>query len=188
MRTNPRPEVTPSEVALPIAEYVARPATRADLPAIREIYNWAVEHTTATFDTELRTEASMLSWYESHGPRHPIFVFERAGVVAGWGSLSAWALRGGYRDTVELSVYVHPDARGNRIGGAIVDVLIDAARALKHHCLVSCNTEGNGPIEKIVSKRGFEKIGMISEIGLKFNRYHGLVFWQRLLETETEYH
>jgi len=166
---------------LPSVGSTIRTATLDDLPAIRDIYNWAVENTTATFDTEPRSEAAMRAWFEAHGPRHPVVVFERAGIIAGWGSLSAWSQRGGYRDTVELSVYVHPDARGTGIGSGILDLLVKSAQELGHHCLLSCNTEGNEAIETMVSQRGFERVGVIGEIGSKFNGYHGLVIWQRLL-------
>ncbi len=47
-----------------------RPAELYDLDTITEIYNEAIRTTTATFDTERRSESEQLHWFESHGPRH----------------------------------------------------------------------------------------------------------------------
>ena len=52
-----------------------RPATRADLPGILEIYNEAVLNTTASYDYEPRTLEHRIAWYEEHLKNNfPIFV------------------------------------------------------------------------------------------------------------------
>ena len=63
-----------------------RLAKEADLVAITEIYNEAIETTTATFDTEPKTESEQKSWFADHTRRYPILVAELDGNVVGWGS------------------------------------------------------------------------------------------------------
>jgi len=43
-----------------------RPASRADLPSVLEIYNEAVLNTTATYDDEPRTLEHRIAWFEDH--------------------------------------------------------------------------------------------------------------------------
>ena len=93
-----------------------RPATVNDLPAITEIYNEAVLNTTATFDTEPKSMEDRLAWFHNHTERHPILVSTHETVITGWASLSKWSERSAYDTTVEVSVYVHVDFRGQGIG------------------------------------------------------------------------
>jgi L-amino acid N-acyltransferase len=72
---------------------IIRPAIADDLPAITAIYNHAILNTTATFDTEPKTEAEQLAWFKAHDERHPVLVATIDGKVVGWASLSAWSDR-----------------------------------------------------------------------------------------------
>jgi L-amino acid N-acyltransferase YncA len=56
-----------------IDERPAGPRTH-DLPAITDIYYEAILTTTATFDTERKTAAERLPWFQAHDERHPVLV------------------------------------------------------------------------------------------------------------------
>ena len=71
-----------------------RQATAADLGQITEIYNDAVEKTTATFDTEPKTSEEQENWFVKHDASHPILVAEQDGPIVAWASLSQWSDRG----------------------------------------------------------------------------------------------
>ncbi len=73
-----------------------RPAQTADLNAITDIYNEAIRTTTATFDTEPKTEEEQKIWFDSHGSKYAILVAEFKGVIVGWASLSKWSDRCAY--------------------------------------------------------------------------------------------
>jgi L-amino acid N-acyltransferase YncA len=124
-----------------------REASIADLPSIGEIYNQAIEHTVGTFACRPRTHQEMSDWYFAHDSRHPVYVLTRGSEVVGWGSLSTWSLREGYRDTVEISVYLAPSARGYGQGGRMFDHLVEAAKRIGHHCIICCHTVGNTSME-----------------------------------------
>ena len=74
-------------------------ATKKDLNRIVEIYNWAIENTSATFDTEIKTVQSQLDWFESHDEEHPVIVARQNGRVLAWGSISRWSDRCAYSGT-----------------------------------------------------------------------------------------
>ena len=107
------------------ASLTIRPAELGDLDAITAIYNDAIATTTATFDTEPKTAAEQEKWFVSHGARHPIFVAEIDGQVAGWAALSEWSGRCAYADTAETSIYVRSDFRGRGIGRMLKRGIID---------------------------------------------------------------
>ena len=66
-----------------------RKATLNDLEQLKNIYNDAILHTVATFDTEVKDDKNRLQWFRDH-EREPyvIFVEEREGVICGYCSLS----------------------------------------------------------------------------------------------------
>ena len=57
-----------------MSDLTIRLATRADLPAINDIYNHYVLHSTCTYQEEPSTASERAVWYLAHGPKHPITV------------------------------------------------------------------------------------------------------------------
>src|SRR5207237_3106331 len=95
-----------------------RPATKADLAGILEIYNEAVLNTTASYDYEPRSLEHRIAWFEEHQrQKYPVFVATtEQGNIVGWSSLSRFHDRMGYRFTAENSIYVAAEQRGRGIG------------------------------------------------------------------------
>jgi phosphinothricin acetyltransferase len=70
--------------------------TKKDMNRIVEIYNWAIEKTSATFDTNAKHVHSQLDWFESHDEEHRVIVAQKNGRVLAWGSISHWSDRCAY--------------------------------------------------------------------------------------------
>ena len=158
-----------------------RLATRDDAGTINDIQNHYVVHSTATFLTEPLTLDQRLAWLDGHPPTHPVIVAQAGGPVVGWGSLEVFRGRPAYRHTAELSVYIHPDWHRRGIGRAIVEALIERARALGHHALVGgCCSETTAAIA-LLEACGFSRVAHFKEVGHKFGRWLDVVFLQRLL-------
>ena len=147
-----------------------RQATRQDLPGITAIYNEAVLNTTATFDTQPKTEAEQDTWFEEHGDRHPVLVATLDGQVVGWASLSRWSDRCAYAETAEISVYVLAEQRGHGIGAQLTSAIDQEARRLGLHSLIARIVEGNQASLRLCEKAGFKMVGVLREVGLKFGR------------------
>ncbi len=90
--------------------HTIRTATKDDLPTIVGIYNWAVNQTFATIDSEPLSKEEAESWWEMHAGRNFVLVAEAEGDVIGWARLFPWKQRG--FDVVEDLVYVDPLAHG----------------------------------------------------------------------------
>jgi phosphinothricin acetyltransferase len=148
-----------------------RPATEKDQPAILEIYNDAVEHTTATFDTDKRSLEKQLEWFKNHKKNHPVIVSEHDGNLTGWASLSPWSERKAYNETVEVSVYVHPDHRGKGIGKKLLEVITLEGKRMNNHTVISRISAGNEISIHIHEQAGYVHIGTLKEVGRKFGRY-----------------
>ena len=114
------------------------PAQVTDVPAILAIYNDAVVNTTASYDYEPNTLQQRTQWFEQHQALGlPVLVaMDEANRVVGWGSLSKFREKIGYQYTVEHSVYVAAERRGEGIGKLIVQSAArrgGTARKARHH-------------------------------------------------------
>ncbi len=158
-----------------------RPASLDDLESITKIYNHAILKTTATFDTEPKTIENRRIWFDTHGERYPIFVVEENQSVLGWASLSKWDDRCAYHLTVEFTVYIDPSAHGRGYGTALLQRCIDAAKQLGYHTIVSRIAGENQASFRLHEKFGFEKVGVLKEVGTKFNRRLDVHYYQYII-------
>lgn len=160
-----------------------RLAERRDAEAIRAIYNVEVTDSTVTFDMVPRTLDEQVAWIDEHAGGHPAIVAaDDSGTVIGFGSLSAYKDRPAYAPTVEDSVYVHRDVRGQGIGGLLLGELVRLGRDHGFHSMVARIVGGHDASIALHQSRGFEIVGVEREVGRKFNRWLDVVELQLLLQ------
>jgi phosphinothricin acetyltransferase len=154
-----------------------------DAEAIRAIYNHAVRTTTATMDTEPRTEAEQAVWMAAHeGDPYPAWVaVSPEGVVVGYVSLSPYNRKPGYRTSAEVSLYVHEAVRGQGIGTALLQHVITEAPSFGFVTLISLITGDNIASRKLHEKYAFETVGTLRQVARKFDRWVDVVLLQKTL-------
>ena len=158
-----------------------RPARIDDLPAINAIYNHFVLHSTCTYQTEPETPEGRAAWFANHGAKHPGTVGELDGKVVAWGSLSRFHARAAYGRTVENSVYVHPDQHRRGYGRALLVDLIERAGTLGHHAIIALIDADQAPSVRLHEAAGFVQVGLLKEVGFKFNRWLHVVYMELVL-------
>src|SRR5204863_4396514 len=121
--------------------FVIRSATREDMPAIVGIYNWAINQTFATIDSEPLSREEAQAWWEMHGKRSFLLVATDDTGVVGWARLLPWKQRG--FDVVECLVYVDPVHHGRGIGDALLKELTREARGLGYLTIVASVAKDN---------------------------------------------
>ena len=161
-----------------------RTAEDRDVPVITAIYNDAVENTTAIWNDATADEADRLRWLAAHREAdHPVLVaVDEDDSVLGYATYGPWRDFDGYARTVEHSVYVHRDARGAGIGRALMEELIDAARARGMHVMVAGIEAGNTGSIRLHEKLGFTRAGLLPQVGRKFGRWLDLAFLQLIVD------
>ncbi|PNY80023.1 GNAT family N-acetyltransferase [Deinococcus koreensis] len=166
---------------------VIRPATRADVPAILEIYNHAVLHTTASYDLEPVSLESRLEWFgHKQEGGWPVLVSILDQEVTGWATFGPFREKPGYRFTAEHSVYVRDGWRGQGLGRALLEALIAQARTRGLHTLIGGVDAENAGSLRFHEALGFVQVAHFRQVGHKFGRWLDLVFLQLTLKADPE--
>ena len=139
-----------------------RDAVEPDLPAIVDIFNAAVPTRTATAVLEPVMVEERLEWFREHSPeRHPLWVLEMDGQIAGWLSLHSFLTRCAYRGTVEVSVYIHEQFRRRGVARALLEHGIARAPVLGINAMTGLIMGHNAASLQLFEQLGFERWGML---------------------------
>ncbi|WP_022893173.1 GNAT family N-acetyltransferase [Agromyces subbeticus] len=179
------PHLRPAPPAEAPFEYSLRDARAADLPAVREIYNYYVANSTVTFDEDAMTLAEWkdkFAYLEKLGMPFIVAV-SPSGQLLGFALVSPWKQKRAYRYTVENSIYLGPAASGKGLGRVLLAELIERAKAagLKEMIAVIADQGAEASIA-LHEKFGFEEIGRMGRVGFKFERWLGTVLLQKSLK------
>ena len=161
-----------------------RAAVAGDLAALAAIYTHHVETGLGTFELAAPDGAEMRRRWQDvveRGLPYLVAVLpERA--VAGYAYASPYRARPGYRYTVEDSVYVDPDCTGQGAGRALLAALIAACAPLGYRQMVAViGGSDNAASIGLHAALGFERVGCLTAVGRKFDRWVDTVLMQRAL-------
>jgi L-amino acid N-acyltransferase YncA len=160
-----------------------RHATEADVPDIQAIYAHHVLYGTGTFEEDPPSVEEMLVRFHKVVDRGCVWlVATDATGVLGFGYYAPFRDRSAYRFTVEDSIYVREDVRGQGVGKALVSRLIELATAagVRQIIAVIGDSENVGSIG-VHASLGFHMIGTMKSAGIKFGRWLDVVTMQRSL-------
>jgi L-amino acid N-acyltransferase YncA len=183
-----------------------RTAAREDIPALAQIYNYEVEHGTATLDLHPRDLADRTAWFELHNKdNHPLIVAVTDGaatgnatadgagtgnaasveIVVGYASLSPYREKEAYASTVELSIYIHQDYRRRGIATSLMRAILELAKEDERtHLVVSVITSGNEASARLHERFGFTFCGTMRDVGMKFGKYQAIDHYSLVVDKE----
>jgi L-amino acid N-acyltransferase YncA len=163
-----------------------RDAEDADLPAILAIFNEAVLNTTAIWLDSPVDLANRQAWLATRREQgYPVLVAVAADEqVLGYAAYGDWRPFEGFRHTVENSLYVAAEQRGQGIGGLLLGVLIERAQAAGKHLMVAAIESQNSASIALHQRFGFIISGQMAQVGCKFGRWLDLTFMQLTLSPE----
>jgi L-amino acid N-acyltransferase YncA len=155
----------PSATAVTAGEMTIRDAVEADLAAIIDIYNAAIATRMATAQLEPVTAESRRHWLNEHSPdRHPFWVLEMGGQIAGWLSLKSFLPRCAYRGTTEVSVYVDQRFRRRGVARSLLEEALARAPSLGISAMVGLIFAHNKPSLRLFEQLGFERWGLLPRV------------------------
>jgi len=130
-------------------------------PAVARIYADGIATGNATFETKV---PNWEGWHASHLPEHR-FVALVDGRVVGWVAVSPVSDRCAYGGVVENSVYVDADARGNGVGRALLERLIESTERAGVWTIQTGIFPENEASIRLHERGGFETVGVRKRLG-----------------------
>jgi len=153
-----------------------------DLPGLLAIYNDVLRTSTAIYRDEPATLEERRDWWHTRRRlRQPVLAAtDDSGLIgfASYGDFRAWP---GYRYTVEHTVHIRADRRGQGVGRQLMQPLMEQARAAGKHVMIAGVDAENGGSLRFHEALGFVRVAHFREVGYKFGRWLDLVFLQKML-------
>jgi L-amino acid N-acyltransferase YncA len=159
-----------------------RPATARDAAAITAIYDHYVRTTPHNFEYETPDAAEISSRMQAvHQAGLPYLVAEVKGNVVGYAYATQYRPRPAYRFAVESSLYVDKDWVGRGIGRQLLTALIEACRKAGTKQMIAGIGGDNPASVALHLALGFKHVGVLQNVGFKFDRWRDLTLMQRTL-------
>ena len=166
----------------PDAHLSIRAATADDAAPIAAIYNHFVQRTIVTFEEEPVSAAELARRMETvWSAALPWIVATRDDTVLGYAYASKWKERYGYRFSVEISVYLAPDAGGHGIGSMLYAELFAQLTSRGVHAAIGGIALPNDASIALHEKFGMRKVAHFEQTGFKFGQWVDVGYWERIL-------
>ncbi|MFP8907068.1 GNAT family N-acetyltransferase [Streptomyces atacamensis] len=166
-------------------EVQVRAGEEGDLPDLTDIYNHYVRETPVTFDIEPLTVDARRPWLLSHpkdGPHRLLVALDaESNRVLGYATSSPFRPKPAYSTSVEVSVYLAPDACGRGVGTLLYERLFDALGGEDVHRAYAGIAQPNEASVRLHARFGFRRIGTYGEVGRKFGRYWDVAWYEKPL-------
>ncbi|MFM9628575.1 MULTISPECIES: GNAT family N-acetyltransferase [Streptomyces] len=164
-------------------EVQVRPGNEGDLEALTDLYNHYVRETPITFDTAIFTPEERRPWLLSHpedGPyRLMVATDTDSQEILGYATSSPFRAKQAYATSVEVTVYLRPDAGGRGVGTLLYKALFEALSGEDLHRAYAGIAQPNEASVRLHERFGFRHVGTYREVGRKFGRYWDVAWFER---------
>lgn len=165
-----------------MAELAFVDAGESDLPVILDIYNYYIEHSTATFRTQPILLAELQEFvFINHAKYGSYLIKDGGGRIYGFCLLTQYSKRQAYAGTGEITLYLLPGATGNGIGTLAVEHIEQVARRNHFRVLLAVITGENAASLRLFERLGYEKCAHYKAVGEIAGRILDVVAYQKLL-------
>lgn len=159
-----------------------REITASDFLAIKEIYDWYIENSTATFHTEPIQLKELQEFVFVNHPLYKSFLILHDHETAGYCFLTYYKKRQAYDRTAEVTLYLKQEFHHKGMGRMAMDYLEERAREVGLKNLIGIITGENHGSIALFEKSGYTKCAHFKNVGEKFDRILDVVAYQKELD------
>ncbi len=159
-----------------------RKATMEDAGQIAEIYNFYIQNTHHTFETEPVDSDEMRKRIGETIESYPFLVCEENSEIWAYAFAARYKSRCAYKSSAEVSVYVKNNLRQKGIGKILYEKLFEELSKTDVHAIIAGIALPNEESIKLHERFGFEKVAHFREVGFKFGRWIDVGYWELLMQ------
>lgn len=160
---------------------IIRKAEPKDASQVADVYNYYIQQTHHTFETEPLNEEEMQKRIEDTTEDYPFLVAEENGEIVGYAYATQFKLRQAYEYASEVSIYVRNAAKQKGIGTQLYTQLFDDLQETDTHAVVAGISLPNDASVRFHERLGFEKVAHFKEVGYKLGRWIDVGYWEKIL-------
>lgn len=161
-------------------------ATPEDAPAICDVYNHFVQHTTITFEERPVPPEEMRQRIVEIVPAMPWLVWVEESRLLGFCYAGKWKGRCAYRYSVESTIYLRRESIRKGIGTQLYRSLLDDLHKKGFHAVIAGIALPNQASVAFHEKLGFRNVARFEQVGRKFNQWIDVGYWQLFLDRAME--
>ena len=162
-----------------------RDAVTADAERCAAIYAPYVRETAISFESEPPGAGETARRIAEAQRAHAWLVLEADGAVVGYAYGGPSMARAAYQWATTVSVYLDGGRRRTGGGRALYEVLFDRLAARGHRTALAGIALPNEASIALHRRAGFEFIGVFKSVGRKFDCWHDVAWYQRMLPNVT---
>ena len=129
---------------------------------IKNIYQLGIDSGVATFETAPPEDFDQ--WLQKIDANNSFVILENK-IILGWASLSKVSTRSVYQGVGEISIYVHPDHKGRKVGESLYRHLEKKAKGAGYWTIQAQLFTSNVVSKSFFEKQGFRLVGIRKKIG-----------------------
>jgi L-amino acid N-acyltransferase YncA len=160
-----------------------RKAQATDAAAIHAIYSPIVSQSVISFETEVPNVQEMAARIIKVQQALPWLVgVDEQGHLLGYVYASKFRERAAYQWTVEVTAYVHENARGQGVARRLYRTLFDQLVTLGYFQAIATITLPNAASVALHESLGFAPAGLFHAVGHKLGAWRDVGYWQKALK------
>jgi len=158
------------------------PIRNSDFIIIKEIYDYYILNSTATFHTKPISINELKEYIFIDHSVYKSFLIYYKSEIAGFCYFTHFKKRPAYDRTSEVTLYLKPSYHGKGIGTATLDFLEKEADKSVIKNFIAVITETNSYSIKLFEKSGYIKCAHYKKVGEKFGQILDVVAYQKFIE------
>lgn len=158
-------------------------ANKSDLKGINDIYNYYILNTAYTFDVKEMSLNDKKIWFDQfeNSKTSVCLVGYQNRDLVGYVCSTKFREKEAYNKSLETSVYVSEKYKGKGYGKKLMQELILRLRNTNVKNLYALITYPNKPSINLHKALKFKKVGVMSNVGYKFNEYWSVHIYELML-------
>lgn len=165
-----------------------RTATIEDANDILKIYAYYITNTAITFEYDVPTIEEFVGRIDNTLKNYPYLVAIIDNQIVGYAYVGPLKKRAAYARSVELSIYIDRNLRGQGVGGKLFEMLVGQLKQRGILNLYSCVSYAAAEDEYLTHDSvafheylGFKIVGHYHKCGYKFNRWYDVVWMEKMI-------
>jgi len=162
--------------------YTIRKGEVRDIPALHNIINYYITHTTYSYALAEQDYRTTEKWFcAMNTGKFDLYVLECDGAVVGYASYGTFRQKAAYAPTVEHSIYLMPGHEKGGWGRKLLETIIASAKQKGYWTMVAVIDGSNENSVQFHEHMGFTMVGTMVNVAQKFDRALSIVYLQYAL-------